>query len=112
MDQAASDLRVRVTAAYRATVGYGDLYECHVVEVLEGSLTDSVITVSVLAADADLSTLLASDGLAGVELGFTRLNRDEPYAIAPLTGFVDSRRNSWQVTYARRPGPPAAAWTR
>jgi hypothetical protein len=112
MDQATNDLRIRATVAYRATVGYGDLYECRVDEVLEGSLLDSSLILSVLAADADLSALLASGGASGLELSFAMLRGDEPYAIAPITGFVDSRRTSWRLTRACRFGSSAAAWTR
>jgi hypothetical protein len=112
MDQAATDLGIRAVVAYRATVGYGDLYECRVENVLEGSLVDSTITVSVLAADAELSALLMSHGASGLELGFTRLRGGEPYAIAPISGFVDSQRTSWQITCARKSGPSTAGWTR
>jgi hypothetical protein len=107
-----ADLHVRADVAYRATVGYGDVYDCRVVELLDGALADPAITLTVMAADVRLSQLLASAGNAAVELTFVRRSSDEPYAMAPITGFVDITRVSWELTSARSPDPGASAWMR
>lgn len=92
-------LRVRVRPEFVGAVGFGDVYDCRVVEVLEGELEDASLNVTVSPADRELGALLA--GQNEVELAFAKKNENEPYAFASISGFVDGNRTSWRITDAR-----------
>jgi len=97
-----AQLIVTATATYKATVGYGDLYDCEIRRVLAGELDQERIELSILAGDQESQALLSSHpGPAEIEIAF-RLNRtDEPYARAPISGFVDDARTSWEIVSVR-----------
>ena len=92
-------LRVRVRPEFIGAVGFGDVYECRVVEVQEGGLEDASLKVTVLPADRELAALLT--GRRELELGFAKHKENEPYALTPISGFVDRNRISWRITDAR-----------
>ena len=92
-------LRVRVRPKFIGAVGFGDVYECRVAEILEGELEDASLKVTVSPADRELSALLA--GQTEVELVFAKDKENEPYALATISGFVDRNRTSWRIVDTR-----------
>lgn len=98
-------LVLRVAATYSGPVGFGHLFTCQIRTVLAGRLAESEISLTVLAGDKErIAFLAAHPSPEEIELGFTMGRRDEPYAVAPITGFVDAERSSWEISYMRATG--------
>ena len=99
---AAEELVLVVSAKYAGAVGFGDVFACGVKKVLAGKLSESRINLTVLASDQDKSAFLMEHmDPATVEIGFTPQSEDEPYDLAPVSGFVDKSRRSWRIGYLR-----------
>jgi len=98
-------LVIRVAATYSGQVGFGEVFTCHIRAVLTGRLAESVISLTVLAGDKEkIGFLTAHPSPQEIELGLAMGRRDEPYALAPITGFVDAERSSWEIRYMRAAG--------
>jgi hypothetical protein len=91
-------LRLRVRPEFLGAVAFAEVYECQVLEVLDGELEDSSIKLTVPPSDRELGTLLA--GQNEVELAFAKDKENEPYALVPISGFVDGNRTSWRIVDA------------
>jgi hypothetical protein len=95
----ADALVITGTASLAGAVGYGDVYEFRIRSVLAGTVDESRIMITILAADRQYSSFIASHlDPVEIEIRFTRTGVDEPYRLAPITGFVDKDRNAWMVT--------------
>jgi hypothetical protein len=92
-------VRLRVRPEFVGAVGYADIYECQVVETLEGAVADDTLSVTVLASDHELGALMGGDG--ELELAFAKDRENEPRALTPISGFVDRNGTSWRITEAR-----------
>jgi hypothetical protein len=105
MSEILPQLVLLVAAAYTGTVGFGGVYTCQVRGVLVGTLTESSIRLTVLAKDKEkIGFLAAHTSPQEIELGFRMARRNEPYALMPITGFVDAGRTSWEIEYLREAG--------
>lgn len=97
-----SELILVVTSSYVGTIGYGDVYECQVRKVLAGTLNASSLRISILASDGENSRFLSSHlHPVEIEMGFRMKRKNEPYRLAPIGGFVDEDKTSWEIEYMR-----------
>jgi hypothetical protein len=97
------ELILIVTATYVGSVGYGDVYQCRIEQVLAGAFADASIRISVLAADKERSSLFAANPPPGqLEIGFAMRQRNEPYRMVPISGFVDQNMTSWEIVYLKK----------
>ncbi len=95
-----------VTATYTGAVGYGDVFECRIVEQRSGPEMEGKLALTVVAGDEARGTFLLSHRPPHkVEITFVRRRENEPYATAPITGFVDASRRSWEVVDMREADP-------
>lgn len=91
-----------VTATYSGAVGFGEIFDCEVRSVLVGRLEEPQIRLSILPRDKDkLGFMSMHLHPALIEIGFTVYQKDEPYGLAPITGFVDKAKTSWEVSFIR-----------
>jgi hypothetical protein len=91
-----------VTATYAGAIGYAEVSNCQVRERHVGTLDESEIRLTVLAGDKDKIAFLASHPHPQeIEIGFTMVRKDEPYRLAPISGFVDQDSTSWEIMYLR-----------
>jgi len=99
-DQA--DLVLELVAAPRGAVDYAVVYACEVRRVVKGRLTMKTIFVTILNSDHQtLDDFHARRAPGVLEAGFKKHRQREPYAMMPLTGFVDDKRTSWRLVYVR-----------
>jgi hypothetical protein len=97
-----AELILVATATYAGAVGFGEVYRCRVRERLAGTLEEDEIRLTVLAGDKETNRFLASHlDPQEIELGFTKGSTDEPYRLAPISGFVDQDSTSWVIEYVR-----------
>lgn len=98
----AAELILKVSAAPSGAVGYGVIYRCKIHEVIKGNFASDEIHMTVLASDHAYDQFLFNHKPPAVlEVGFKKHKEDEPYSLMPITGFVDARRASWRLLYAR-----------
>ena len=96
------ELIVVGTASYKASIGYGDLYDLQVREVLAGKLDVRSVKLTILAGDKENASFLASHPAPDeIEIEFAPVAENEPYATAPVSGFVDDDRTSWEISAMR-----------
>lgn len=91
--------RVEVTSS--ALIGYGTVFACTIKEVKKGVLTDQQVRIVVLAGSKVLESIFNAEKPGILEVGLIKKNLNEPYAIMPLNGFVDSKKTSWEIVYAK-----------
>jgi len=102
MSEIVRELVLIVTAAYVGSVGYGDVYQCQIKKVLAGIAIESTIRVSILAGDYERSRIFAAHPPpVELEMGFVMRNKDEPYDMTPISGFVDRDKTSWEIVYVK-----------
>ena len=100
--QAAADIIVQALIQPQGAVGYGQLFDAVPQKVFKGTLHTATLRLTVLASDAVTETALRSIPPGDiVELGFKKSRDHEPYALMPLTGFVDDTMTSWTLVYTR-----------
>jgi hypothetical protein len=96
------DLVLELCAEPKGTVGYGVVYEGKVRRVLRGNLDTDTILLTILSSDhANTELFHEHKTPAVIEAGFSKHRTNEPYAMMPITGFVDPKRTSWKLVYAR-----------
>lgn len=102
MNEGPQQLILVVTASYAGAIGYAEVFECQVRKKIAGALEDEAIRLTVLPKDKEkLSFLSAHLHPQEIELGFAMARTKEPYGLAPITGFVDKGKTSWEVTSMR-----------
>jgi hypothetical protein len=95
-------LILRLTVSWASVVGYGTVYRGRIKQVLSGKLPQSEITITVLAGDKEKETFMsAHPDTVEFEMGCHRKGGNEPYPMMDINGFVDERRNSWEIDYLR-----------
>jgi hypothetical protein len=95
-----SDQRLSLvgTASYKGSLGYGEIYHFAVERVLEGSLRERSIELSVLASDRARADFLEAHIGQPIEIVLTRRAENEEYQRAMISGFVDAGRTSWEIS--------------
>lgn len=107
MEKITDRILVKVTASFLSSIGYGFVYKCRVIEKTSGNLQQKDIRLTVLTNDKSKHDFLASHPEPEeFEMSCKRKKENEPYALMPITGFVDDNKTSWEVEYFREI-PPA-----
>lgn len=89
-------IKLRLCATPKGEIGYGYVFSCKIVEVLEGELTDSIITMVVMHNNVEAyNTLSQSLSPKTIDLSFALNSRNEASSLLPQTGFVDKNKTSW-----------------
>ncbi len=97
-----ADLVLELIVAPSGAIGYAMVFGCDVRRVLKGRCTATEFELTVLGPDNGIAEMLATRGPSDVvEAGFVKHRSGEPYAVMPITGFVDDRRTSWKLVYLR-----------
>jgi hypothetical protein len=78
-------------------VGYGEVYSCNVLEVLEGDFSSDSLLLTILAGDTLNANVLASCK-GKLVITFQKNKENEPYRIMPISGMVDAEKTSWLIT--------------
>lgn len=101
-------LTIAASCTQGAPLGFALTWHCVVCKVLQGTLRDSTLTLTVLPANQALAAFLdLHHAPAQVELRLVQHRRDEPYPSAMIDGFVDSGKTSWRLTDYRAMGAEA-----
>lgn len=101
-DEMADRLDLVVAASYKGAVGFGEVFDCEVRGVLEGAMDEPRLLLTVLAGDKEKLDFISKHlRPAEFEVGFRVNRRDEPYAMSPISGFVDKARTSWIIEFVR-----------
>lgn len=90
-------LKVEVQPKGYLGVGYGEVYPCTVLNVLEGTFTSDSLLLTILAGDTLNSKLLASSK-DKLTISFKKHKEKEPYQMMPISGMVDANKTSWLIT--------------
>lgn len=95
-------LEVNVKKASGA-IAYATLYSCTVTNVRKGRLKDETISITVLAGNHKLDSLLSAHAGSPrkIEIGFVRHKKREKYRNAYVDGFVDQGMTSWKIQYTK-----------
>lgn len=102
MSDVSDRLVVAVTASYKGAVGFGEIFDCEIKRVLAGTIEEPRIRLCVVANDKDtLRFISAHLQPAEIEIGFTVHQKDEPYDLPLISGFVDSSKTSWGIEFIR-----------
>jgi hypothetical protein len=92
------DLEIEVKITAESAIAYANCFLAKVLSVNKGTLSDSVIFITVLPKDTENYNILSSKGEDEVFRIFCMFNKsDEPYHSTFITGFVDSRKTSWKI---------------
>ncbi len=95
-------LVVKVTATYKGAVGFGEIFDCEILDVSVGSLNEPRFNLSILAGDKkNIDFINDHQQPAEIEIGFKINQKNEPYSMAPISGFVDKSRTSWVIEFMR-----------
>jgi hypothetical protein len=78
-------------------VGYGEVYPCKVLNVLEGDFASDSLLLTILVGDTLNSNKLAS-AKRELVIAFEKNKENEPYQIMPISGMVDPQKTSWLIT--------------
>lgn len=90
-------LKLELQANQYLGVGYGEVYSCEVLEVLEGDFTSDSLLLTILAGDTLNSKILASSK-ESLMITFKKNKENEPYQTMPISGMVDAKKTSWLIT--------------
>lgn len=100
MNSVIAQLVLCVTASYAGAVGFGEIFDCEILEVVVGEIDETRIRLSIVAGDKDkLNYLLAHLHPAQIKIGFTLHRKGEPYGMSPISGFVDKDKTSWKIDF-------------
>ena len=69
---------------------YGTIYNCKIIEVVEGNLIDKTIDMTILESSFKQYEFLDKEFSSIILTTFTKNKEKEPYPIMPIDGFVDS----------------------
>ena len=102
MNNMGGQLILVVTASYVGAVGYGEIFNCLIKRVVTGAIAEPRIVLTVLAGDVDNYKFITGHlQPAQIEIGFAFNQNDEPYSMAPISGFVDKSKTSWKIQFVR-----------
>lgn len=90
-------LKLKLQPNEYSGVGYGEVYSCKVLDVLEGDFTSDYLSLTILAGDTLNSNILASSK-GNLLITFKKNKENVPYRIMPISGMVDAQKTSWLIT--------------
>ena len=97
-----TELILRGTASFVGTIGYGNIYKFQIKKIMCGNLDEKEITITILANDWKNSDFISTHlGTVEFEVGCNMRNKNEPYSLMPISGFVDKNRISWEIKYLK-----------
>jgi len=95
-------LIVKMTASFLGMIGYGYVYKCKILDVIQGDIDEKEIAVTILANDEKYIKFMSTHlDTVELEMGCSRRNSNEPYSMMAISGFVDKYRTSWQIEYLK-----------
>ncbi|WP_183564880.1 hypothetical protein [Mucilaginibacter sp. SP1R1] len=102
MEKESDKIILIVKASFTGVIGYADVYKCHILKKMDGDFNDQDITLTILTDDGTNSAFITSHlDNAAFEMGCKRLKDNQPYSLMPISGFVDSQKTSWEITYLK-----------
>jgi hypothetical protein len=81
-----------------AAIGYANIYGCKITEVKQGQLSDKTISMTIMAGKLESFFSKHAGTLQKAEATFTLHKKREAYNHAPINGFVDDGKTSWEMT--------------
>lgn len=82
--------------SYAASVGYGDIYLCQVLEVSAGKLAADTIHISIV--DSSFQKFFKNTyAIDKAELCFEKQSKKVPYHLMPINGFVDKNMYAYKL---------------
>ncbi len=93
------DLELEIKVTGYSAIGYADCFGAKVLQVNRGLFSDSTLLITVIAGDtANLNIIFSGDEDTVFKI-YCKHNADnEKYSTAYITGFVDYRKTSWNIT--------------
>lgn len=92
------ELILRLSASFTSVVGYGYVYKCIIEKVISGDFNEPEITLTILANDEIKFTFMsAHPSPVKFDMLCKKNQTNEPYAIMPISGFVDKNKTSWII---------------
>lgn len=93
-----NDLSIKLNASFAGLVGYGEVYRCEVLKVIQGQLEDDSIMLTVLHSDKDYAALLSKNQAPEtLEISFTMKEENAKYSLMPISGMVDTNKTMWTI---------------
>ncbi len=79
-------------------IGYASVYKCNISKVLQGSLKDTSILITILTNKKIRKKFSLIEQLkAPLTLTFNKYHDNEDYSFTIVNGFVDSNKTSWEI---------------
>jgi len=89
---------LKINASFSGMIGYGSVFRCDVVEVIEGGLDDKQITLTILAEHKENMILISSHlSPNNLIIEFKKRKEGELNSLMPISGFVDKSKTSWDI---------------
>jgi hypothetical protein len=101
MEPGNNTIILQVNASFAGSVGYGNVYKCEVIKIIKGDIREGEITITIMANDKLNDAFVQSHLNKTIEIGLKMRARGEPYTMAPISGFVDNSRLSWEIEYIK-----------
>jgi hypothetical protein len=93
-----ADLEIYVKVKETAAIDYAYCFNGEVVKVARGTMPDTKILITVMAGDDLNYGVFSRAGEDKVLKLFLMFNKaKEEFSTTPITGFVDSEKNSWRI---------------
>lgn len=97
-----ADLVLELKVLPNFPIGYANCFQGVVSEVIKGKMPDEYLAITVLAGDTTYERIFNKDPERNtIEIGFKKNKTGEQYSHAYITGFVDKKRTSWKIIYAK-----------
>ena len=96
-------LNVSIVGPYMA-VGFASVYKCKVNKIKKGTITDTIISITILSGDHNNDSLLSECIMKPkqIEIGFLKNKSNEEFwHSSGISGFVDKSRTSWKIIYIK-----------
>jgi len=102
MEQKIEKLILNMTASFVSVIGYGEVYKCQITKTLSGNFDEKEITVTILASDKEnLAFMSTHSDSVEFEMGCHKKETNQPYALMPISGFIDKNMTSWEIDYLK-----------
>lgn len=93
-------LQIKLAPRFLMEVGYGEVYQCRVIEVLAGDFAPKELLLTVLPEEEIMRQLSEADPEPEkIILTFEQESEHVPDEIMPITGFVDPKMTCWKVIH-------------
>jgi hypothetical protein len=97
-----SELFLSIKASYVIAHGWGHVYNCEILEVIQGQLNDSLIHLNILNYDS-----LTNEGLpkigqtSNLVAHFKQIENDKPY-VNFKDAFIDNSKRTWLLLQLKK----------